>query len=307
MLQFKNLKQLEKTLDTQEKCLDYFEANRFEEGYFCPHCEGIKFYKLSKIHTYKCASEGCRKRFNVLTGTIFENTKIPLTHWFTAIFIFTTNKKGISSIALSEYLGITQKSSWFMLHRIREMLKDKNPSMLEGEVEADTTYCGGQAKYKHESKKKKDARGRRVIEKTPVFGIVQRGGKVINKVVEAETAEHVLPIIHANVIPETIINTDEKIAYHSLHKTHEHYIINHSKKEYAKGRTFTNTIEGYFSLLKRGIVGIYHQVSPKHLGRYCDEFSFRYNYRTLEPALRFDEALRQSNSRLTYAELIKKA
>lgn len=307
MLQFKNIEQLKSTLKTQADCLRYYESIRFEEGYFCPHCRQEKHYKLKKEFSYRCANAECRKTFNVLTKTIFENTKIPLTTWFTTLFLASTLKKGISSLGLSELLGIRQATCWFMLHRIREGFREKAPKILEGEVEADGHFVGGEDKWKHQNKKKKDGRGRRKEDKVPLLGIVKRGGEAIISIIPSETQEHVQPIINERVAAESIIHTDEKLAYHGLYQNYDHATTNHFKKEYVNGRSHTGTVDGLWSHLGRMIYGTYHQVSKKHLSRYCDELTFRYNSRQLSSSMRFDEALRQSSSRLTYSALIQKS
>lgn len=305
MLNFKNLKQLEQTLKTNEDCIKYYEAIRWKEGIYCPHCNHEKHYKLKKAFSYRCANKECKKTFNCLTGTIFENTKIGLTLWFTAIYIAASHKKGISSLQLSRDLGITQKTAWFVLHRIREMLKEKEPVMLQNEVEIDEVYIGGKNKNRHNNKKVKESQGRSTKDKTPVLGILERGGKIVVAPVENTSSKALTPIMSETVKEGSTVYTDEWRGYSKLKGKYTHQIVRHALGEYVIGACHTNTVEGFWSLLKRGVYGIYHQVSRKHLGRYCNEFAFRYNTRKLNEEGRFDFALAYAGRRLKYSDLIK--
>lgn len=301
MFDFKNLKELERRFTTQQECIKYYEAIRWSDGVFCPHCEGETFYKLKKEFQYRCANTECRKTFNVLHKTIFENSKIGLSTWFTAIYLATSHKKGISSHQLARDLGITQKSAWFMLGRIREMLQDRDRTLLDGVIEIDETHIGGTSDNKHISKKTGRVGAK---EHTVVWGALQRNGKVFSMPVKNKRSETLLPIVAAVVKPRATIYTDEASVYKTLRNNFTHESVNHTYDEYVRGEVHTNSIEGYWSLLKRGIVGIYHHTSPKHLHRYCNEFSFRYNTREMGEAERFNHALKQSDHRLLYKELI---
>ena len=318
MKKFTNLDNIEKYFTSEKKCLKYLEHIRWCNTPACPHCGSLNPYKLSDHKNYKCREKKCKKTFNALTETVFENTKIPLIKWFKAAYLFTSHKKGVSSIQLGKDLGITQKSAWFMLGRLRELLKDKSKIPLHGIIEADETFIGGKEKNKHQSKGAKEWRKKH--DKLPkgrttgndnnsvVLGLLQRDGKVVNRVITDATAEYLLPIIDKGIKKGEAIITDDLGTYRNLPAMgYIHQAVKHSKKEYVVGEAHTGTIDGYWSLLKRGIYGIYHQVSLKHLPRYCDEFTFRYNTRQSQEAQRFDTALRQcENSRLKYAELIKK-
>ena len=299
--EFTNLIELQKYFSNEDVCWNHLEKLRWNGKVVCPFCHGDKHYKFANSRTYKCRD--CKKKFNAKIGSIFENTKIPLSKWFVSIYIATSHKKGISSCQLAKDIGCTQKTAWFILHRIREMLKAKAPYMLNSTVEIDETYVGGKAKHKHKNERKALA-GRGYIDKTMVFAIVERKGNVWTKMVDKVDGNNLQPIIKQRVDKSTTIITDGFGAYFGLDKEYHHEIINHQQDEWKRGEYHTNTIEGYFSLLKRGIIGIYHYVSPKHLHRYCDEFSFRYNTRKATEDYRFDYSFINCEKRLKYKDLI---
>jgi len=269
----------------------------------CPHCGHEKSYKFKDQKTYKCAK--CRKKYNATVGTIFENTKIPLCKWFWAIYIATSHKKGISSLQLAKDIAVTQKTAWFILHRIREMLKSNAPEMLTGAVELDETYVGGKSINWHADKRKKMREaGTGYIHKTPVFGLLQRGGNVHTEMPKEATGRYLKPIILDKVKPGTVVMTDGFGAYYGLNEIYQHVVVNHQLGQYVVGEWHTNSIENFWSLLKRGVIGIYHYVSPKHLHRYCNEFAFRYNTRKVSETERFNIAVASVNGkRVRYSEL----
>ena len=304
---FNNILELIQNFSDENKCREYLAQLRWENEVICPFCGYHKVYNIESGKRYKCANKECYKKFSVTVGTIFENTKIPLKVWFVAIYLACNHKKGISSFQLSKDLGITQKTAWFVLHRIREMLKEKAPQVLSKEVEADETYIGGLEKNKHKNKRTKGVQGRSTRTKTAVIGIVERKGIIIAKSVANTKSATLQPIMRHHVKIGSKIYTDEWGGYKGLSKDYNHSIINHSNGEYVVGNIHTNTIDGFWSLFKRGIIGIYHYVSPKHLDRYCVEFTYRYN--TIDNSLngRFDIAIKQSvDRRLKYNDLINK-
>lgn len=267
---------------------------RWPEGPVCVHCQSKKIYTLkvagtSKRVVLKCAT--CRKQFSATVGTIFERSHIPLNKWFMAFQLMASSKKGMSAHQLHRMLDLTYKSAWFLAHRIRHvMTQTPFGDKLGGIVEADETYIGGKAK-----------RGKH-MKKTPVFALVERQGRVRSFVLPNVTSKNLREIIRENVAPETRMMTDEFKGYRGLkHEFADHQTINHSRKHYVRGEVTTNTIEGYFSLLKRGLTGTYHHVSKHHLHRYVAEFDFRYNSRKEDDATRAFLAVRQiEGKRLHY-------
>lgn len=297
---------VQKYFSTEEACRKHIEFARWNGNPVCPHCAAENPYVLNDGKTYKCRNNQCYKKFSVTAHTIFDNTKIPLTKWFQAIYIASSHKKGISSHQLAKDIEVTQKTAWFMLSRIRLMLKVES-SLLNGTVEIDETYIGGRSANKHGSKRKLDgttgASG-----KAPAVGFLQRDGEVVVKVIEPDTAKGVTikPLVRETVNKDATIITDGFGAYYGLNKEYKaHEVVRHEIGEFSRNGMHTNNIEGFWGGLKRGIYGIYHQVSPKHLHRYCDEFAFRYNTRKISEGERFNIALTQSVKRLKYKDLIK--
>jgi transposase-like protein len=305
MIEFTNLNNLESYFTSEKKCLKYFEKLRWGKTPACTSCGATKPYKLSDGKNYKCRE--CKKFFNCLTSTLFENTKIPLSKWFKAIYIFTSHKKGISSVQLGKDLGITQKSAWFLNQRLRELLKDKMPLQFSGVVEVDTTLIGGKTKNKSKAKRAVIAKGEKLEGKTVVMTFRANGQTVHSQIMTGGKGENLVPAIRSKVKEGSVIVTDEYRMFRLLADKYQHKTVNHGDKIYVRDGFSTNGVEGFFSQLKRGIYGIYHQVSPKHLHRYCNEFAFRYNTRTQKEVQRFDNALRQcEGSRLKYPQLIAK-
>ena len=313
---FKSLAQVLKYFSDEKVCYDFLEHQLWGGNPACPHCGSIHVYtrknrskKLAELNIpeYKCAEKGCNKNFTVKVGTIFESSKLDLQIWFAAIWLCTTTSKGISSANLAKQLGITQKTSWFVLSRIREMFKETAPDMLTGEVEIDETYVGGKDHNRHKSKKTK---GTGMVEKAPMVGFLQRGGKVILKAIPVGSANTltIAPLVEKTVSKEAVIITDGFGAYKKVGKLFkEHGIVEHGNGEYVNGKFHTNTIEGFWSIMKRGIIGVYHFTSAKHLQRYCDEYSYRYNNRDLTLQDKFGKAVQgASKARITYDELIGK-
>lgn len=306
LIQFKNLRDLEKSLKDEKTCRAFYERVRWEGEVCCPHCGSVKVYTLKaneKNNNYKCAD--CLKKFNCLTGTIFHGTQLPLIIWFKAMYLVATLSKGISSPDLANALGITVKTSWYLLHRIRQMLKDNAPDLLEGTVEIDSSWIGGKESNKHVSKRSGVKGGLYRKRLTPVLGLLQRDGRLLCRPVAADAGSVVVPIMVAAVKRGSTIYTDSALHLRGL-KRHEfkHEAVNHNAGEYVRGKVTTNGIEGAFGLLKRKINGIHHQVSPKHLHRYCIEFTFGYNNRELNSYEKFRTALKGTEGRLLYKELI---
>jgi transposase-like protein len=295
-----NLMDFYKRFPDEKSCREYLKNERFPDGKMaCPKCGSTdKIYPMADGKRYKCGNKGCFHIFTITVGTIFEASHIPLQKWFLAMYIVSAHKKGISSLQLHRDLGVTQKTAWFMLHRIRYMLSNGLPKeMLDGTVEVDETYVGG---------KHKGRRGRGSENKTPVFGMVERQGDLRAMPVENVKRATLEPIIEDNIVEGSTVITDELRSYDKLSDEYNHETVNHGAGEYVRGDVYTNTVEGFWSLLKRGIVGIYHYVSSQHLHRYCDEFEYRYNTRKVQDGERFHQVFAKCEGRLKYATLIGK-
>lgn len=285
----------------------HLESIRWLDGPVCPHCGA--FGRISKLEgkghrpgLYFCGD--CREQFTVTVGTVFERSKIPLHKWVLATHLLCASKKGMSSKQIERMLGVTYKTAWFMTHRIREAMKPAYKNKLGsggGTVEADETFWGNSKR----SKKGRKYKGRGYEHKEKIFALVERGGNVRAFHVPAVNAKTLKPILLAQMAKEAHLMTDEAYAYTKVGREFaSHGVIKHGKKEYSRGKVHTNTIEGYFSLLKRGLIGTYHHVGEQHLQRYMSEFDFRYNRREITDAERADSALKGiSGKRLTYRRI----
>lgn len=293
----KSVLDLIQAFPTEQSCIEHLELIRWNGKVVSPFDAASKVYK-TKVG-YQCKNTG--KNFNVKTNTIFDNTKLPLVKWFLAIWIATSHKKGISSLQLGRDLDITQKSAWFMLQRIRQCFGIENDNQLDNEVEVDETFVGGKETNKHADKKSTNPM---VGNKATVLGMVERNGKVNAVKIDARSQKVLTTEIIALVAKTASIYTDEWVGYNKLKRVYDHSVVKHNAHQYVNGRVHTNTIEGFWSLLKRGIFGIYHFTSKKHLQLYVDEFVFRYNSRNITSKMRFDLMLGNMENRLTYKMLI---
>lgn len=309
MTEIVNLAQLARHFSDEEEAWKLVERIRWPDGPVCPHCGAVgsayfltpeqgervtRTGKKTVRRLWKCAD--CRKQFSVLVGSIFEGTKIPLSKWLLAIHLLCANKNGTASYELHRTLGITAKSAWFMAHRIRYAMTQPplaDRFKLAGVVEADETYIGGKAKNAH---------GNRVPKKTTVLTLVERGGAARSQVVARVTRDEIDAILSEHVEPSATLNTDQLPAYREPGQQFAaHETVNHSQGEYVRGEAYTNTVEGYFSQLKRSIDGTHHHVSKKHLHRYLSEFDMRYSSRKLTDGQRTEQAIRQTaGKRLRY-------
>ncbi len=285
-----------------ETARQYLEMRLWPDGPICLTCKSGERITARKGGFYRC--NACNLDFTIRTGTIFERSHVPLHKWLYAMYLLVTARKGISSMQLAKEIGITQKSAWFLLHRLREACS-KDMTRLRGMIEIDETFIGGIESNKHEKKKLNMGRGS--VGKTPVLGMRERGGRMKAFPIKNTSIEEIQTAIHATIEVGSTLLTDEHAAYNDLDGLFfRQERVNHSAGQYVNGMASTNGIESVWAVLKRGLNGVYHQVSAKHLGRYVDEFSFRLNdgdvkRHTLERLSSFVDAV--AGKRITWKEL----
>lgn len=309
--EFKSVIELVKAFPSEDVCIKHLEQLRWNGNVVSPFDPTSKVY-VCKDNKYRCKNTG--KYFNVRTQTLFDNTKVSLQTWFVAIYLVTAHKKGISSLQLGRDLNVTQKTAWFMLQRIRNCFGITDETSEDGKmggggqvVEVDETHVGGKVINMSKSKRKRISRKEvsGMANKTMVMGYLVRGGNL--KLVALKNSRQVQDSLIENVSKEAVLITDTANYYSVVGKEFAaHETVNHSMQEYARGVIHTNSIEGVFSMFDRMVIGTYHYVSPKHMQKYADELSFRYNSRHVTGCARFNLLLQHSAKRLTYNTLIQK-
>lgn len=315
LTQLRTLQEAVNYFSDPDRALNYFAQVRWVEGIpVCPHCGSNQSGFLQSRRMWKCKNKPCRKQFSVKRGTVMEDSPLGLDKWLIAIWLIVNAKNGISSCEIARALGITQKSGWFLLHRIR-LVMQAGSFELSGEVEMDETYVGGKAANMHKDKREQKIKGRGGKGKTIVFGMLERGGRVKAKVVPNNNKETLHKAIRENVSSETKgsvkdhitqLYTDAHPGYEGLDLAYLHDIIDHTV-EYVNGNISTNGIENFWTLLKRSLKGTYVAVEPEHLFRYVDEQAWRFNHRKGKDGDRFEAVLTGvKGKRITYKKLIRK-
>ena len=256
-------------LPDERAAIDFIETTRWPDGVVCPRCNSARTKRIADQERYNC--NGCRRQFSIRTGTVFERSRIPLRKWLYAIYMIQTARKGISSIQLSKELGITQKSAWFMLHRIREAM-DPDLEVLDGVVEVDEAYVGGREKNKHARKKlyKEWIKGKQII-----LGMRERDGPIILRPIHSGEKAVIIDEILLTIAKGATIYSDEAGAYFALPLWYNHETVSHGIGEYVRGEVTTNGLESVWAIVKRAHKGVYHHWSRKHGGRYLNEIAYR--------------------------------
>lgn len=297
---------LPRACSDETAAVEFLEKQRWGEHPCCPHCGDLDVYQMKAASgerqaNFRWRCHGCKQQFTVRVGTVFEESRIPLRHWCFAFWRSSTSKKGVSALEIHRQTGVSYKSALFMLHRIRFAMQETAPEMLSGIVEVDEVFIGGAPRIPNNGRKGVKKR------KSIVVGMIQRGGGVRPKIVADVTADSLKATIRENVHPSARVMTDEWSGYRGLTKdgwTHES--VRHSTNEYVRGDVHTNSIEGFWGMVRRGLDGIYHSVSHEHLHRYLSEFQFRYNNRHLTDGDRTVAAIRGANhKRLLYKDSVK--
>jgi len=290
-------------------CLDMMVKLRWPNGVACPTCGSMDVSFISTRRIWKCKADHAKRQFSVKVGTIFEDSPMSLDKWLTAIWLITNAKNGVSSYEIARDLGVTQKSAWFMMHRIRTAMDTESSDKFSGKVEVDETFIGGKARFMHKDKRAEKIHGTGGMGKTAVMGLLERhgpdndGSRVRTKVVADRRRGTLSTEVRQRVTAGSEVFTDALKSYNDLSDEYIHQVIDHAE-EYVRGQVHTNGIENFWSLLKRAIKGTYVNVEPFHLFRYLDEESFRYNTRHTDDATRFTKVAKGvTGKRLTYAQL----
>jgi transposase-like protein len=301
---FDSLIQIADFFSSEEICKAAIAQERWGDGAaVCPYC-GSTHTHVCKDGRYIC--KGCQRKFSVTVGTIFENTKISLRKWFMAMYLISSHKKGVSSCQLARDIQVTQKTAWFILHKVRGLYGQSDETVLSGTVEMDEMYLGGRETNKHESKKTAKTQGRSTKTKTPIFGMVERDGNVVAMKVENTQGSTLMPIVNQFVKEGTTTYTDELSAYNKLTANgYDHFLVNHGKREFVRANDIhTNSIEGFWGHFKRVIFSTYHCVSKDYVQRYIDEQVYRWNTRKENASYRFHDMLSKACKHFDYSDVL---
>lgn len=296
----------------ETRCHEFVARLRWTNGHVCPHCGSQRVSFLANQRRFQCSSRHANRQFSVKVGTIFEDSPIPLSKWLPAVWLIANDKNGISSYEIARALDVTQKTAWFMMHRIRLAMQDNAQGMFSGKVEVDETFIGGKARNMHKAKRAEKIQGTGGAGKTAVMGLLERrseekSSRVRTKVVPNTRRSSLSPEVRKHVVNGSEVFTDALKSYDDLNGDFVHQVIDHAEA-YVKGQVHTNGIENFWSLLKRAIRGTYVNVEPFHLFRYLDEEVFRYNSRETDDAERFQKVVGSvQGKRLTYKKLIGEA
>lgn len=302
--EFDSLLEMVLYFKTEKKCLQYLEQCKWGGKIRCRQCGCDKVYRLRDKGLFKCGN--CNDLFSAKVDTIFEDSKLPMIKWFMAMYLISNHKKGISSYQLARDIKVTQKTAWFMSHRIRKMFEETHTDKMEGIILTDETFVGGKNKNRHKDKKVQNAQGRSFKDKVPVFGLLEKDGKIRCFVMRDTSKESIQPLVRKNVKENSVVVSDEWWGYTGLKRDYDHQIVEHRYKQYKNAEGFsTNAVEGFWSHFKRAIYGIYHKVSPKHLQKYVDEISFRWNTKGIGEGSRLRLVMEKVNCTLKYKQLIQ--
>lgn len=295
LFKYKTLKELIQVLSNEKDCHEYLGQHRWDNGIVdCPKCGHESQYVFKDGIRFKCRK--CKAIYTAKTGTFMQGTKLPLSDWFLAMWLL-MHKKGISSVQLAKDLGITQKTAWYLMQKIRLALGNEAFTQLDGIVEIDEAFVGGKSRFKHKNKKVKYSPGRNWRDKTPVLGMLQRGGKVRAIIVPNVQMLALKKAVYTHIKGGSTIMGDGFQGYRAL-LAYDVKCVDHSSGWYANGDIHTNTIEGFWSQLKKGLASTYHKTTPKHLNKYLHEFVFKYNYRNLEIQKQIEKILCNSKIKI---------
>ena len=312
----KNIKDLFKKFSVESDCREFLVQQRWNGNPECPYCNSTKWYSIENGKRFKCGNKECYKKYSVTVGTVFHASNIPLTTWFPALYLVTAHKKGISSIQLAKDLGTTQKTAWFMIHRIRESLKEKGSTLLSGTIEVDETYGGrkfgseykGYTETQIETMKKQQPQKFAKMSKGAIMAVAQRGGKIRVKAFGELDGQTAKQFIKDNVQAGSKVYSDQSSMYRTGLEEYERESVRHGRPhpEFARGDVHVNNVESFWATFKRGKIGIYHYMSFKHLQAYCNEYAYRSNTKQLKDGERFELTLTQIEGKLPYKVLVKK-